>query len=110
MRKALFLFAIVIIASCTKVEDVLVDGNIIPPDNTIENTTIENYINNLYIRTIGREPTTSEFDANFETLREDNLDQESREEVIDGILTKEEYYNNLFKLESANILMVWILQ
>jgi len=104
MRKALFLFAIVIIASCTKVEDVLVDGNIIPPDNTIENTTIENYINKLYISTIGREPTSSEFDANFETLREDNLDQESREEVIDGILAKEEYYNNLFKLESANIL------
>ena len=50
MRKALFLFAIVIIASCTKVEDVLVDGNIIHPDNTIENTTIENYINKLYIR------------------------------------------------------------
>ena len=32
------------------------------------------------------------------------MNQESREEVINGILTKDEYNNNLFKLESANIL------
>ncbi|MBC8511300.1 MAG: hypothetical protein H8D33_06530, partial [Cryomorphaceae bacterium] len=93
-----------LIASCTKVEDILVDGNIVPPDYTIENTTIDNYINKLYISTIGREPTASEFDANFETLREANLSQQSREQVIADILNKEDYSNNLFKLESANIL------
>ena len=46
----------------------VVNGNIIPPDTTIENTTIDNYINKLYISTIGREPTTIEFDADFETI------------------------------------------
>ena len=104
MKKVLFLFSILIIASCSKVEEVVVNGNIIPPDTTIENTTIDNYINKLYISTIGREPTTIEFDADFETLREANLSQQSREIVIASILSKTEYYNNLFKLESANIL------
>ena len=104
MRKALFLFSILIIASCSKVEEVVVNGNIIPPDTTIENTTIDNYINKLYISTIGREPTTIEFDADFEILRAANLNQQSREIVILSILSKTEYHNNLFKLESANIL------
>jgi hypothetical protein len=104
MRKVLFLFSILIIASCSKVEEVVVNGNIIPPDTTIENTTIDNYINKLYISTIGREPTTIEFDADFEILRAANLNQQSREVVISSILSKTEYHNNLFKLESANIL------
>ena len=104
MRKVFFFFTIILIASCTKVEDILVDGNIVPPDYTIENTTIDIYINKLYISTIGREPTASEFDANFEMLRGSNLSQQSREQVIADILNKEDYSNNLFKLESANVL------
>jgi hypothetical protein len=98
------LFFVLIISSCTKIEDVIVGGNTHPADPTIENTVIENYVNKLYISTIGREPTTSEFDTNFETLRGADLSQESREAVIAEILNKEEYYNNLFKIESANIL------
>jgi len=81
-----------------------VDGNTHPIDPTIENTIIENYVNKLYISTIGREPTTSEFDSDYGILREYNMNQESREYVINGILTQEEYYTNLFKLGSANIL------
>lgn len=104
MRNLLFLFFILIISSCTKFEDVIVDGNTHPNDPTIENTVIENYVNKLYISTIGREPTKVEFDDNFETLREGNLSQQSREIVIDKVLDKAEYFNNLFKLESANIL------
>jgi len=69
MRKALLLFTILTFFSCTKVEQVIVGGNTHPTDPTIENTVIENYVNKLYISTIGREPTTAEFDDNFETLR-----------------------------------------
>ena len=104
MRILLFLFFILIISSCTKIEDVIVDRNTHPNDPTIENTVIENYVNKLYISTIGREPTKIEFDDNFETLREVNLSQQSREIVIDKVLDKAEYFNNLFKIESANIL------
>ena len=98
------LFFVLIISSCTKIEDVIVGGNTHPTDPTIENTVIENYVNKLYISTIGREPTKIEFDDNFETLREVNLSQQSREIVIDKVLDKAEYFNNLFKIESANIL------
>jgi hypothetical protein len=104
MKRVLLLFAILTIFSCTKVEQVIVDGNTHPTDPTIENTVLENYVNKLYISTIGREPTTVEFDVNFQTLREANLSQQSREIVIDQVLEKAEYFNNLFKIESANIL------
>ena len=103
MRVSLYLFVILTI-SCTKVEEVIVDGNTHPIDPTIENMIIENYVNRLYISTIGREPTTSEFDSDYGILREYNMSQASREYVINGILTQEEYYNNLFKLGSADIL------
>jgi len=105
MKKLLFLFSVIIISSCTKIEDVIVVDNILPPDYTIENTTIENYINKLYISTIGREPTEIEFSNDFSILRESDISLESREIVIDGILNKEEYYNNLFKLESEHLLL-----
>ena len=95
MKKLLFLFSVLIISSCTKIEDVIVGDNTMPPDNTIENTTIETYINKLYISTIGREPTESEFLSDFSILREADISQESRGVIIDGILNKDEYYNNL---------------
>jgi len=41
MKKLLFLFSVLIISSCTKIEDVIVGNNTLPPDNTIENTTIQ---------------------------------------------------------------------
>jgi len=104
MRVSLYLFVILTI-SCTKVEEVIVDGNTHPIDPTIENMIIENYVNKLYISTIGREPTTIEFDSDYGILRESNMNQESREEVINGILTKDEYNNNLFKLESEHLLL-----
>ena len=105
MKKPLFLFSILIISSCTKIEDVIVGNNTLPPDNTIENTTIETYINKLYISTIGREPIESEFTTDFTTLREADISQESREIVIDGLLNKDEYYTNLFKLECEHLLL-----
>ena len=105
MKKLLFLFSVLIISSCTKIEDVIVGDNTLPPDNTIENTTIETYINKLYISTIGREPIESEFTTNFITLREADISQESRELVIDGILNKDEYTGNLFKLECEHLLL-----
>ena len=105
MNKLLFLFSVFIISSCSKMEDVIVGDNTFPPDNTIENTIIETYINKLYISTIGREPIEPEFIADFSILREANLSQESREVVINGVLNKNEYYNNLFKLESEHLLL-----
>jgi hypothetical protein len=105
VKKLLVLFSVLIISSCTKIEDVIVGDNTLPPDNTIENTTIETYINKLYISTIGREPIETEFITAFSTLREADISQESREIIIDGILNKDEYPGNLFKLESEHLLL-----
>jgi len=100
MKKLVFIFSIITIISCTKEEECWKH----PPDNTIETFTIETYITKLYISTIGREPTVDELDTNFKTLRETDLSQESRELVITEILNKAEYSDNLFTVESVNIL------
>jgi len=105
VKKLSFIFSVLIISSCTKIADVIVGDNTLPPDNTIESTTIENYINKLYISVIGREPTDTEFSTDFDIFRSANLSQSSREIVIDGLLNKAEYYNNLFKLESEHLLL-----
>jgi hypothetical protein len=105
VKKLLFLFFVLIILSCNKTENVIVADNTLPSDNTIENTTIETYINRLYISTIGREPIESEFKTDFTILREADVSQESREIVIDVVLNKDEYTNNLFKLESEHLLL-----
>jgi len=105
MKKILCLFSILIISSCTKIEDVIVGDNTLPLDNTIDNTIIETYINKLYISTIGREPIETEFTTDFAILREADISQESRELVIEGILNKDEYTGNLFKLECEHLLL-----
>lgn len=105
MKRILCLFSILIISSCTKTEDVIVGDNTLPLDNTIDNTIIETYINKLYISTIGREPIETEFTTDFAILREADISQESRELVIDGILNKDEYTGNLFKLECEHLLL-----
>ena len=99
------LFFLLIISSCTKIEDVIVGDNTLPPDHTIDNTIIETYINKLYISTIGREPIETEFLTDFTILREADINQESREIVIQGVLNKDEYSGNLFKLESEHLLL-----
>jgi len=105
VREIIFLFFVMIISSCNNIEDVILEDNTVPADNTINNTIIETYINKLYISTIGREPIYAEFTADFNILRDADVSQDSREIVIDGILNKDEYINNLFKLESEHLLL-----
>ena len=45
-----------LLAACTKTEDVVVKNNIPPDDHTIDSTTIEIYVNKAYINLLGREP------------------------------------------------------
>ena len=49
--------------SCDKTEEVYIEGNVAPPDETIENVIIENYLNKLYISLLGRKATDEEFSA-----------------------------------------------
>jgi len=83
--------------ACAKDEPIIIGDNSAPPDYTIDRVIKENYINKLYISLLGREPNTSEFnDAN--SLLGQEVIIEDREELVQLIQNKNEYYLNLYQL------------
>ncbi len=96
--KILLLFTIsLFIVSCKKESTEYIEGNVAPPDNTIETVTKENYVNKLYISVLGRQATDDEFESGLAIVNKNNLSEENRSELIDLILDEEEYFHNEFE-------------
>ncbi len=109
----LFIFSLLVLTTCKKTEVIeqeihmtnFVDTvSVIPPYDGVNTTIVENYVNKLYIDLIGREPTTAELKADAATLKNNDLDQDSRETVISGVISSSEYYNRFFEIASDNML------
>ncbi|CAN5596723.1 hypothetical protein BH11BAC2_BH11BAC2_05180 [soil metagenome] len=93
MRSIIFIFCIFVfaISSCKK-DDLVINNNIAPPDTTIENVTVEDYVNRTYILLLGREPSSSELTTALNTLKSSKLSVSSRSNFLDGVLSQPEYY------------------
>ena len=96
LRKNYWIFLFLLLTACTK-DPVLIEGNLAPPDPTIETAVLENYINKLYISMLGREPSSSEFDS-AKNILGDQATSQSRNQLIDVVHNNEEYYDNLFDI------------
>ncbi|REK48238.1 MAG: hypothetical protein DWQ48_10445 [Bacteroidetes bacterium] len=99
-----FLFFITIISSCKKDELFVVEGNLAPPDRTIESVTIETYINRSYILVLGREPLFQEMKSAFQTLSAANADSTSRYAFLTDLFNKPDYLVNLYNQNKINLL------
>lgn len=87
-------FILLILSSCQNDgNSVLVEGNIAPPDPTIERVVVEGYVNKLYISLLGREPSTSEFNDAIDLLGE-KLNQQDRTLLVSQIQEDPNYYKN----------------
>ena len=86
-----------IFSSCTKHEEVLIPGNVPPPDSTLSSIVIDTYVNKAYISVLGRKPSDSEKTEGVSLLESGELSQSSREGFIQSVLDKPEYYENLYK-------------
>lgn len=91
------------LVACSKTEEVLVDGNVAPPDNTIENVTFENYVNKLYISLLGRKATDSEFSEGLNLLEADDLSQTSRESLVASIQALPDYHVHEYEIARASL-------
>lgn len=102
----MFLFSLffVFFASCKKEEVLLIDNNIAPPDHTVENITVENYVNKLHIALLGRKPTEEEFNSSLNNLLNSNLSESSRISVIQSIHDQVQYFENEFSIMRSNFL------
>lgn len=98
------LLLILLSFSCKKTEEVIIPDNTAPPDETISNLTVENYVNRAYISVLGRKPDDAEFAQGISTLRSNNLAIEDREQFLEQIYSKTEFNQNLFEVARVNLL------
>jgi len=103
-----FLFAILVLgiaaSACKKTEEVVIDGNQAPPDSTISEVVIQNYVNKAYISVLGRKPDDNEKAEGIALLEQNHLAQADREAFIDIVLNKPTYNEQLVKLASYDLL------
>ena len=87
-------FTLFVVSSCNNDrEAILVEGNIAPPDPTIEMVVVEGYINKLYISLLGREPSANEFNIAIDLLGEQLIEQD-RILLVSQIQEDPNYYKN----------------
>lgn len=90
--------------SCKKYDEAVVADNTAPPDLTISNTTIENYVNKSYISLLGRKPDSIEFSNSVATLKQNNLSATNRNAFLNQVLSKPEYEVHLFDINNIELL------
>lgn len=104
-RKSTFLaafFVLLFFQACKKEE--IISGNEPPPDQTIENVTISNYVNRVYVSVLGREATSSEKTTGFDLLRQNNLSMDSRIQFLDQVFASSEYRPHLYDFARTELL------
>lgn len=101
---ALLLFSFLLAPACKKTEEVLVEGNKPPPDNTLPAGVQESFITRTYIGLLGREPYDAEFATALTTLSNSNFSINARKSLISDILAKPEYLKREFDLANNDLL------
>lgn len=95
LRILLCLLVLLSVFSCSK-DPILIDGNDPPPDQTIEDQTIRNYINKVYISLLSREPSNSEYNSAFDSMRTKDFSEASRQMFLDQIFADPAYLDNVY--------------
>jgi hypothetical protein len=96
--------------ACTKKETIelhehaVVVGNVIPPNTTVSQIVLDNFINKSYIDLIGREPSSSELALHGATMKTNNYNENSRITMINTLLQSYAYYERFFNVFSAKML------
>jgi hypothetical protein len=90
--------------SCSSDDEVAIPDNAPPPDQTIENVTISNYVNRVYVSVLGREADSNEKNSGFNLLRQNNLSMSSRMQFLDQVFLESEYLPHLYEFARIELL------
>jgi hypothetical protein len=104
VKKLFYTALIVLLASCTEKEELIVPGNTPPQDNTIGNVYRENYINKTYISVLGRKPTDTEYISAKQKMSSNGFVKSERELFVSDVLAKNEYYRRIYDIAKAELL------
>lgn len=99
-----FIFLLFLTYACTKKEELIIYGNVPPPENTVSNVIRENYINKTYISLLGRKPTETEYLSARQKLASYELKKSDREAFLEEVMAKPEYYRRMYDLARAEYL------
>lgn len=99
-----FFFLSLLLYSCKKDKEVVIDNNTAPPDGTIPNVVKENYVNKAYISILGRKPTSTELSAGISVLSQNNVSMANRHQMLDDLLAKPGYNQHLYDISVSTLL------
>ena len=108
----LILLVICSLFSCTKDEiiyenehiNIVIEDNDPPPYTGITSVQIEGYVNRLFIDLLGREPSITERTQAKDHLKSNELTAESRDFILNQLITSDEYYQRFFTIHSGKLL------
>lgn len=103
-RITIFVVLCCTFAACEKDSIVYIDGNVAPPDSTVESVTLTNYLNKVYISLLGRKASDQEFDEGLSLLQASNANYSSRSSLVETVMSKEEYFHNEYETIRADVL------
>ncbi len=109
--KSVFIFALLLcLNACTKKETLtvheyaVIQGNDVPPNTSVSQIQLNNYINKSYIDLLGREPSTAELTLHTNNLKTAKYSEASRKVMITSLLNSYTYYERFFEMFSSKIL------
>lgn len=103
-KAPILLLLVVAFTSGCKKDEIIIPDNTAPPDSTISTLILENYIAKCYISLLGRDPSEAEEAAAVQLLANGNMSVASRNEMIDVILTDNEYRDKILEYNSIKLL------
>ncbi len=85
-------------------ENVVVEGNQPPQHASVPTLTIENYITKLYIDLIGLEPDLTTMNNHVQQLKDNDLSETVREQIITDLQDERAYYQQFWNRTASDML------
>ncbi len=101
---ALFFVLALLLASCNKDKEIIIPDNVPPPDRTIDSTTIDIYVDKVYISLLGREALGAERTNAKQVLKQHNFSVDDRKQFLNSVTAQPEFKKNLYKVARAEYL------
>lgn len=103
MRGTIIISLVLLLCACQK-DPLIIEGNQAPYDGTVSNQAKKNYIQKVYLATLGVLPSDSEATSAFNLLSANNCSVNDRQQFLDMLFAKPTFKTNLYDRENDDLL------
>lgn len=86
LSRFIFMLSLILLVTACEKELIVEPDNNVPDYSKVPTVKIRNYVNRIFIDLIGREPTNPEMDLEVGKLRNANLSENARKELIEQLM------------------------